>query len=137
MRFASAAGIECVARIWKAFEPDRPSAQAIAGTQETAEGAEDPFVRGAFSSRAKTSHPNKNAIVRHSKAGIVSARSASVGHVAHSGIASMPTHVQARGESGRHRLDGGLSDPNQTATVKVTGSPWVRGGARGTYRIAL
>jgi hypothetical protein len=63
--------------------------------------------------------PNTKAIVRHSKAGISSARSASAGHVAQSGITSTPTQVPARGESGRHCLAGGPSDSHKMAELEV------------------
>jgi hypothetical protein len=64
-------------------------------------------------------HPNEKAIVRHSKAGISSARNASAGHVAQSGIASTPTQVHARGESGRHCRAGGPSDSHKMAELDV------------------
>jgi len=53
-------------------------------------------------------------------------------NVAHKGIALRPTHVQARGESGRHRLDGGLSDPNQTVALELTEVPTNAGRCRKT-----
>jgi hypothetical protein len=39
--------------------------------------------------------------------------------VAQSGIASTPTQVHARGESGRHCRAGGPSDSHRTAELKV------------------
>src|SRR5258707_8151590 len=48
--------------------------------------------------RSRTSHPIRNATVRHSNAGISKARSASAGQVAQSGMASAPTQVQTRSE---------------------------------------
>src|SRR5258708_7917003 len=105
--------------MWKAFEPQRPKAHAIAGTHESQRVCFDAIVAGVRWVQPSAIHPNKNAIVRHSKAGISSARSASAGHVAQSGIASTPTQVHARGESGRHCRAGGPSDSHRTAELEV------------------
>jgi hypothetical protein len=55
-----------------------------------------------------------NAIVRHSNAGISSDQSANAGQVDHNGIASAPTHVQARGDSVRARAGRDRKVPNQS-----------------------
>src|SRR5579862_8881875 len=106
--------------MWKALLPVRPSAQAIAGNHECRRDVDCSASGDAGSKRASTSQPNANAIVRHSNAGIVSVRRARAGHVAHSGMASKPMQVHVLGESDRHRLDGGLKIPNQTAALEVT-----------------
>src|ERR1700688_3941892 len=105
--------------MWKAFEPQRPKAQAIAGTHESPRECFDATVVAVRWVQPSAIHPNKKAIVRHSKAGISSARSASAGHVAQSGIESTPTHVHARGESGRRSGTGGPSDSHKIAAPVV------------------
>src|ERR1700730_5162196 len=107
--------------MWKAFDPQRPKAHAIAGTHESHRecldaGAIVGAVRWVHPSAI---HPNKKAIVRHSKAGISSARNASAGHVAQSEIASTPTQFHARGDNGRHRRAGGPSDSHKMAELEV------------------
>src|ERR1017187_2419712 len=114
--------------MWKAFDPQRPKAHAIAGTHEIHRvcfGATATAVRWVQPSAI---HPNKKAIVRHSKAGISSARRASAGHVAQSGIASTPTQVHARGDSGRHCRAGGPSDSHKMAEVKVMDDAYSNAG---------
>src|SRR3981189_3425802 len=105
--------------MWKAFEPQRPKAHAIAGIHESHRVCFDASAAAVCWVQPSAIHPNKKAIVRHSKAGISSARNASAGHVAQSGIASTPTQVHARGESGRHGRAGGPSDAHKMAVLEV------------------
>src|SRR5580704_15287361 len=105
--------------MWKAFEPQRPRAHAIAGTHESNPVCFDAIEVAVRWVQPSAIHPNKKAIVRHSKAGISSARNASAGHVAQSGSASTPTQVHARGDNGRHRRAGGPSDSHKMAELKV------------------
>src|SRR5882757_680147 len=101
--------------MWKAFDPQSPKAHAIAGTHERHPVCFDATVEAVRWVQPSAIHPDKKAIVRHSKAGISSARSASAGHVAQSGIASTPTQVHAHGESGRQCRAGGPSDSHKMA----------------------
>jgi hypothetical protein len=66
-------------------------------------------------------------MAKHSNAGIVSARNASAGHVAHNGIASSPRHVHALGESFRHDFDGGPEAPNQSAVLELEFTAYLPG----------
>src|SRR3979490_1213506 len=97
--------------MWNAFEPERPTAQAIGGSQESRRSLAYPAVgasavvwsrcspsRTGRSNRVNTIHPRPNAMVRHSNAGISSDQSANAGQVDQSGMASVPTHVQIRGD---------------------------------------
>src|ERR1700722_20476662 len=108
--------------MWKAFEPQRPKAHAIAGTHESrgvcgvSFDSSAPVVRRVHPSAI---HPQKKAMARHSKAGISSARKANAGHVAQSGIESTPTQVHARGESRRRYRTGGPSDSHKIAALVV------------------
>jgi hypothetical protein len=55
---------------------------------------------GGLSIAVSNIQPRRKAIVRHSNAGISRALSARAGQVAHSGIATVPSRVQAFGEFG-------------------------------------
>src|SRR5258708_37767594 len=103
--------------MWKAFEPQRPKAHAIAGTHESHRVCFDTMVVAVRWVQPRAIHPNKKAIVRHSKAGISSPRNASAGQAAQSGIASTPPQVHARGASGRHFLASRPSNSHNMAEL--------------------
>src|ERR1043166_8834800 len=100
MRLASAAEIVAVARTKSAVVPERPSAQASAGSIAVP-GAPVPDAASEWrSTTVSTSQPTAKAMVSSSKAGSAAAQTVSAGQVAQSGTASDPIAVQAAGGSG-------------------------------------
>src|ERR1700736_1492757 len=101
----------------KISPPESPRANIKAGHQDLFDDNSSMSSESGRCRRVKTSQPKRNITARDSNGGIANVRMASDGHVAHSGIAKAPTHVQVLGDTGCCLADGGLSVPNHNRVL--------------------